>query len=63
MPLVFQHGAEGYAEHDAVWGLFAWGGSGYAGGYLRVLAREPGGGLQVVNGMRGSLKGLIFEVR
>jgi hypothetical protein len=62
VPLVYQDGAEGQAEHDVVWGLFAWGAPDFAGGYLRMLPRRPGGGMRVVNAMQGASKGLIFEV-
>jgi hypothetical protein len=62
VPLVYQDGAEGQAEHDVVWGLFAWGAPGFAGGYLRMLPRRPDGGMRVVNATQGASKGLIFEV-
>ncbi|HEX6200459.1 MAG TPA: hypothetical protein VF150_09360 [Thermoanaerobaculia bacterium] len=61
-PLLYQDGEEGHAEHDVVWGLFAWGAPDFAGGYLRMLPRRPGGGMRVVNAKRGASEGLIFEV-
>lgn len=55
----YHTGAEGCAWHDVVWGLFDWSGSGFHGGYVRMLASDAGG---VVNVGRGATTGLIFEV-
>jgi hypothetical protein len=57
-PYLFQHGEEGMAIHDTVWGLFCFGAA-YGGGYLRMI---PRGGLSgVINSARGAIEGVVLE--
>ncbi len=58
-PYLLQHGQEGCALHDLVWGSFCFG-EDYGGGFLRVSAR--GEGPRVINSARGATEGFIFEV-
>ena len=52
-----QHGSEGVAPHEVVWGLFAFG-EVYGGGFLRMMPTVTGG---VVNASRGASESVILE--
>jgi hypothetical protein len=58
-PYLFQHGEDGYAPHEAVWGLFCIGDA-YGGGFLRMAPQESRMG--AINSSRGALEGIIYEV-
>jgi hypothetical protein len=58
-PYGYQAGPNGWAEHDAIWGFFLFG-SQYAGGWVRVMAREKTRG--VINCHQGAEISVIFEV-
>ncbi|MDY7094123.1 MAG: hypothetical protein SX243_14230 [Acidobacteriota bacterium] len=57
-PFVYQHGEEGWAWHEAVWGLFALG-EVHGGGFLRV---QPGGSGKPVNTRTGARESVLLEV-
>lgn len=57
LPYLFQHGEEGCAPHDVVWGAFLYGDR-YGGTYLRLAPRGSG----VINVSRGATVGLTFVV-
>jgi hypothetical protein len=56
-PQAFQAGEEGWAWHDLVWGLYAFGDR-YAGAFVRLAPRGGGG---VVNIGRGATIGVALE--
>jgi hypothetical protein len=56
-PQVFQAGEEGWAWHDLVWGLYAFGDR-YAGVLMRLL---PRGESAVINISRGARIGVVLE--
>jgi hypothetical protein len=58
-PYLFQHGEEGTAPHDLVWGVFSFGGS-YGGALLRMVPRGTREG--VINSARGAEEGFLYEV-
>ncbi|HEV7515577.1 MAG TPA: hypothetical protein VGR07_04690 [Thermoanaerobaculia bacterium] len=58
-PYVYQHGEQGYGEHDVVWGTFCFGES-YGGGFLRMVPR--GMGDHPINAALGASEGVLFEV-
>jgi hypothetical protein len=58
-PYVFQHGEEGAAAHDLVWGVYSFGGS-YGGALLRMVPRGTKEG--VINSARGAEEGFLYEV-
>jgi hypothetical protein len=57
-PYLFQHGATGWAPHQAIWGTFSLGGT-YGGAFLRLLQVNRGPG--VINSSQGASEGLVFE--
>lgn len=59
LPLLYQAGEDGCAEHRAVWGFFVFG-SAFGGGYVRILPGRDHRG--VVNSQQGAQKSVIFEV-
>ncbi len=42
-PYLFQHGEQGWAGHQVIWGTFSFGGK-YGGGFLRLLPLDSGPG-------------------
>ena len=58
VPYTFPTGPGQVAEHDLVWGFFAFGRH-YGGGFLRVAPRGNHNG--VINAAQGALEGLILE--
>jgi hypothetical protein len=59
LPYLYQCGEQGCAEHDLVWGFFAFGDV-YGGGFLRMM---PKGGSGVVNAAQGASEGVIMETQ
>ncbi len=59
LPLLAQSGADGACEHDAVWGLYVFGGQ-FGGVFLRLQPRDADGA--VVNLAQGAAAALTFEV-
>jgi hypothetical protein len=57
---MFQQGESGCNEHNAVWGLFVFGKSGYAGGFVRLLESINQSG--VINVKQGAEKTILIEV-
>jgi hypothetical protein len=57
---MLQHGEIGSHPYDAVWGLFVFGKTGYAGGFVRILPDKKGTG--VINYHQGAEETLIIEV-
>jgi hypothetical protein len=60
LPLLYQYGKDGFAEHDVVWGIFVFG-SLYGGTWLRVLPKKHAEG--IINLSQGAEAGVIFEVQ
>lgn len=58
LPYLYQQGVNGYAVCDAAWGFFILG-SGYCGGWVRVLPREGSKG--VINCHQGATISVIFN--
>jgi hypothetical protein len=57
---MFQKGDSGCCDHNAVWGLFVFGSTGYAGGFLRIQPVKEGNG--VINYHQGAEETIIIEV-
>jgi hypothetical protein len=58
-PFLYQHGKEGYAEHNVNWGTFVFG-TRYAGTWLRVQPKtDPEG---IINFSHGAEASILFEV-
>ena len=57
LPLAFRHGECGWAPHDVVWGIFAFG-EVLGGSFLRLLPSPDSG---VISAKRGATEGLFFE--
>lgn len=57
-PLIFQHGERGWAPHNVVWGVFAFGNR-LGGSFLRM---SPLAGAGVVSAKLGAREGLYLEV-
>lgn len=58
-PFLYQNGADGVVEHNAVWGFFTFG-SRFAGAWVRVLPKKSTRG--VINRHQGAEEGAVFEV-
>ncbi len=58
-PCLMQHGEQGYAPYQMVWGTFCFGEE-YGGGFIRMMPAERGH--SVINSATGASEGLIFEV-
>jgi hypothetical protein len=58
-PYLMQHGEQGFAPYQMVWGTFCFGEE-YGGGFLRMMPTERGH--SVINSATGAIEGLIFEV-
>jgi hypothetical protein len=57
---MFQQDDFGCSEHNTVWGLFVFGSTGYAGGFVRLLPVLDDSG--VINVSQGAEKTIIIEV-
>lgn len=60
LPLLYQCGENGYAEHNVVWGTFVFGKQ-YGGTWLRVLPKEHHAG--IINIAQGAEACVTFEVQ
>jgi hypothetical protein len=59
LPYPYQHGEHGCADHDMVWGFFAFGPL-YGGGFLRMMPKAGSRG--VINAAQGATEGVLMEV-
>jgi hypothetical protein len=59
LPYPYQSGDHGCADHDVIWGFFAFGPL-YGGGFLRMMPKEGSRG--VVNAAQGATEGVLMEV-
>jgi len=57
-PFMLQHGREGWAEQDVIWGIFCFGQL-YGGGFLRTAPKGSESG--IVNAAQGAREGLFFR--
>jgi hypothetical protein len=60
LPYLYQAGEYGTAQHQAVWGIFVFGGR-YAGLFSRLLPVQDSKG--IINSAQGAQRGIVFEVR
>jgi hypothetical protein len=56
---LYQHGKNGYTEHDAVWGYYLFGNR-YCGSWVRAMPRTAGKG--IINCHQGAQVSVVFEV-